>query len=466
MIGRQDESQILRGCLESGESQFVAITGRRRVGKTYLVREVLGEQFAFHATGLQKADLEGQLASFTDALRRYGGDSAASPATWFDAFAMLRDLLETKDSSKKVVFLDEMPWMDTPKSGFLTALEWFWNSWAAWTHDIVLVACGSAASWIVTKLYRNTGGLYNRVTRRIWLQPFTLAECAEYCEQSGVKMSTMEMLECYMIFGGVPFYWDLLDKRYSLAQNVGRLCFADGGQLRHEFDSLYSSLFNHSERHVEVVRALGSKGKGLAREELVDIVPMVDGGTLNKTLKELEQSGFIRKYRPFGRRSRGSLIQLVDAFTLFHLRFIENSPTDTDYWLKQLPTGRHSAWTGVAFERVCLQHLPQLKVALGISGILASPSSWQSRSRDAQIDLVIDRSDKVINLCEMKYASGEFRIDKALDEALRRRRETFRDETKTHKALHITMVTPFGVAHNEYWGGIQSEVTAEALFAE
>ncbi|MDR3296527.1 MAG: AAA family ATPase [Clostridiales Family XIII bacterium] len=470
LIGRRSETEELASCLTSNKPEFVAIYGRRRVGKTFLVRETFRERFAFYLTGSAKADTKTQLENFAAALREHGGNEQAVPGDWFEAFRMLKEYLAgSTGAGKKIIFLDEMPWLDTHKSRFVSALEYFWNSWASDRQDILLVVCGSAASWMVSKVFRDRGGLHNRVTRRIRLEPFTLAECEAYYASKGIVMNRREQLESYMIFGGIPFYLSLLDKRFGLAQNVGRLCFSGNGILRDEFFSLYDSLFLHSEKHIAIVETLSRKNKGLARQEIVRIAGIANGGGLTRVLHELEQSGFIRSYKPFSRKERGTLYQLVDFFTLFYFNFIRKSPPDdADYWLKHLAGGGHNAWAGNSFEQVCQYHLRQILRKLGISGIIVYASSWRSEKSDpgAQIDLVLDRGDNVVNLCEMKYASEEYVITKSDDKNLRNKRAAFLAETKTRKAVHLTMVTTYGVVRNEYAGNIQSEITAEDLFRE
>ena len=468
LLGRAREAADLIEWCRRDEAQFIAIYGRRRVGKTYLVTETLHNDFAFRVTGLMHGSMKRQLANFATALRDCSGEDRPMPSDWFEAFHALRDhLVSLRRPGKKIVFLDEMPWLDTPRSEFLTALEGFWNGWASGQHDIVLIVCGSASSWIVKNLFRNHGGLHNRVTRRMFLTPFNLAQCREFYEAKGIVMSRLDMVEAYMVLGGVPYYLDLLDRHLSLAQNIGELCFSENGVLRDEFDNLFASLFKNPGGYVAVVRALASKRKGLDRREIAAASGLADGGGLTRVLDDLERSGFTRRYRPFGRKSRGALYQLMDPFTLFYLAHIENSEPDPGYWPAYMTTSAHAAWAGNAFERVCLAHVPQIKAKLGIAGVITTASAWRSETSDpgAQIDLVLDRADRVVNLCEMKYAPREFAITKALDVNLRHKRAAFIEETGTTSAVHLTLVTTFGLVRNAYWGGVQSEVTAEDLFA-
>lgn len=471
-IGRKDAIDELDRICELPRPQFVVVYGRRRVGKTYLVRQYFKNEFAFYATGVLGGSGRDELAAFGNNLRLYG-DEGRTPKDWFSAFAALVGLLERDDvrrdpiSGKRVVFIDEMPWLDTPGSDFLAALDWFWNAWGSARDDVLLIVCGSATSWIVGKLFKNRGGLHNRVTARIHLKPFTLGECAAYFQESGFAWGETQILEVYMVFGGIPYYLDLLNRRAGLAQNIDNLCFRRGGQLADEFDELYRSLFRRAERHLAIVRALAGKKVGLARDELLGATSTATGGTLSKALEELEQCGFIRSYRPFGKKSRGTLYQLIDPFSLFYLQFMDKEASE-HFWRENYQSPKLNAWRGYAFELVCLIHIEQIRRALGISVISASVSSWRSKETNpgTQIDLVIDRADQIIDLCEMKWSSSEFVINKDYDQRLRERREIFLQETGTRKGARLVLVTPHGVRRNAYWNTIQAQVTAGDLFAD
>jgi hypothetical protein len=412
--------------------------------------------------------MEVQLKSFNFSLQKYGKMPYSEITTWLESFNQLIYLLSnTKCKGKKVVFIDEMPWMDTPRSGFVQALEYFWNSYASAQKDILLIVCGSATSWMTNKLLKNHGGLHNRVTQQIYLKPFTLSECDVFFQTNNIMISRHQIVENYMIFGGIPYYLSLMQKKYSMAQNIDNLCFAENAILKNEFENLYASLFRHHENHVKIVEALSQKAKGLTREEIIDVAHLPDGGGISKTLEELELCGFIRKYKALEKKERQSLYQLSDFFTLFYFRFMrDNKMNDEHYWTNFIENARHRVWSGYAFEQVCLAHLPQIKKALGISGVLTHTASWRSRDskNGAQIDLLIERNDNVINLCEMKFAKEPFIIDKKYDETLRNKRAAFKYESKTRKSVHLTMITTYGIKHNEYWGNIQSELTMDNLF--
>lgn len=471
MIGRIDEQRKLREAFESEYSEFVAVYGRRRVGKTFLVREQFHYKFTFQHTGLARKSTREQLQSFQLSLRRQGYTKAPLPGNWIEAFDMLKDLIEWSKDRRKVVFIDEMPWMDAPRSSFLPALENFWNSFASARKDVVLIACGSATSWIVRKLLKNKRGLHNRITYRIHLQPFTLNECEQYAKQRKLGMSRLQLMEGYMALGGIPYYWSLLDKSKSLAQNIDRLFFSKDGELKGEYHELYASLFNHPEKYVAVIETLGKKRLGLSREEIIKEGKLESNGKLSEILEDLENCGFIRKYNMIGMKSKGALYQLIDCYTLFYFRFIENnSSNDEHFWSKSIGTGEYNSWCGLAFERLCLLHNRQIKTKLGISGIISSEYAWWTDQKDgkrgAQIDLLIDRNDGVINLCEMKYTKLPFQIDASDEANLLNKRARFIEATQTRKAVHITMVSSQGLERNSYADEIQSQVTGGDLFAE
>jgi hypothetical protein len=375
-------------------------------------------------------------------------------------------LKNSRKKGKKVIFIDEMPWMDTHKSDFVSALEWFWNSYCSAQKDVILIACGSASSWIMNKIIKNHGGLHNRVTQQIYLKPFNLAECEQLFVENGISLNRHQILESYMIFGGIPYYMSLFQKRYGSLQNVDYLCFRDKGKLTDEFENLYASLFKNYDKHTAIVKALSKKAKGLSRGEIAEAAKLSNGGRLTRTLEELELNGFIRRYNSFEKKEKNALYQLVDFFTLFYFNFMaDRRENDEHFWTNFIENAQHRAWSGYGFEQVCMAHLQQIKQKLSIAGVLTRTAAWRSSDNSAQIDLLIERNDRIINLCEMKYASEEFVIDKKYDENLRNKRSIFRHETKTKKALHITMLTTYGVKHNEYWGNIQSEVTMDDLFS-
>ena len=470
IIGRKEEQQILHSAVQSENSEFVAVYGRRRVGKTYLIRETFGYKFTFQHTGLAKGNTKEQLFSFAISLRDAGYDDCPIPKSWLEAFSLLSTYLKNSTDEKKIVFLDELPWMDTPRSNFISAFEHFWNGWASARKDIVLIICGSATSWIINKVINDHGGLHNRVTKQIALQPFTLKECEMFAKSKGLEMSRYQLAECYMVFGGIPYYWSLLEKGLSLAQNIDKIIFAKNGKLSNEFNQLYASLFKSPEQYIDIVTALGKKKAGMTREEIIAATDKYSNGALSKVLDELEYCGFIRKYNGFDKKSKQAIYQLIDNYTLFYFKFIQqNENNDEHFWSASIDSAMHRAWSGLAFERLCMAHTQQIKAALGIAGVLSNVYSWRKEADEtsdgAQVDLLIDRKDQVINLCEMKYSLSEYAIDAEYEQKLRNKKSAFIDATNTRKAVHLTMVTTFGIKTNVHSGIVQNEVKLDDLFA-
>ncbi len=468
ITGRKEERELLLKQMESAESQFIAIYGRRRVGKTYLIRQVYGDHIVFQVTGLANAGTLQQLLNFFTVLKEADAAIASQhiPATWFEAFQMLKNHLEKQKDGKKVVFFDELPWIDTPKSNFISGLEHFWNSWASARNDIILVVCGSAASWMINKLIKNTGGLHNRVTQRIRLQPFTLNETEAFLKSRNINFDRYQIIELYMAMGGIPFYLDKIREGRSVFQEIDRLAFNPDGLLNTEFENLYHSLFKSAEKHIEVIEILSKKSKGLTREEIVKQLSLTDGGTLTGILKELEESGFIAKTYPFEKKIRDSLYRLTDQYSLFYFKFIKDHKSAGEgSWLSRVDSPSWRAWSGYAYENICQLHIKEIRKALGISGVYTELSSWIDRKRSVQVDLVLDRRDRIVNLCEVKFSQSEFVITKSYEEELRKKISVFKDEMKARKSVFFTMITTYGLKPNTYTTGfVQNVITMNDLF--
>ncbi len=475
LVGRKAEQDELTHALASGRPELIAVYGRRRVGKTFLIRSFFARELCFELTGLRDSPQAQQLAAFARSLEAVTGYAIEAPQTWFEAFQALIKYLEgaLRNRGRKVVFLDELPWLATRRSRFLAAFEHFWNSWASRQDGLIVVICGSAASWMIAKVLHQRGGLHNRVTRSLPLYPFRLHETEAFLRSRGLDLDRRQLIELTMALGGIPYYLDQVRRGRSAAQNIDAILFAPNAPLGDEFEKLYASLFERHERHVKVIRALARKQGGLTRQDIVKMSRLPSGGTMTTTLTELEASGFICRMRPFGRAMRDSLYRLVDEFSLFHLRWLEGKRDRSDgegQWMRIHGTPGWQAWSGYGFENLCLRHLPQIKKALGISGVQTESSAWRHSARNreetgAQIDLLIDRRDGVINLCEMKFCDGEFVIDRKYARELLAKRETFRRATGTRKAIFLTLVTTHGVKPNGSKAEIvQNEITADALF--
>lgn len=475
LIGRDKEKQILQNALTEEYSQFVAVYGRRRVGKTFLIRESYDYKFTFQFTGAANTSSRKQLARFRMALKEHGlTDMPKVFANWMTAFSELKRYINLQPEGKKIIFLDELPWMDAPRSGFLSELESFWNGWASARKDIVFVVCGSATSWMVKKIIKNKGGLHNRLTHRIALKPFSLRLCEELVQSRGIEMTRKQILNGYMIFGGVPYYWSLLQKGYSLTQEIDRLILTNDGDMYDEFSMLYASLFKKPEPYIKIISLLAGKKEGMTRIELIDKGGLEDNGALSKILDDLEWCGFIRGYTVIGKQVKDEIFQLIDHYTLFYYEFIHGKRHGKNFWQAMEGKPQYNNWCGRAFERVCLWHTDQIKQKIGISGVLTNEYAWrhvpknqsaEPKSEGVQIDLLLDRSDGIIDLCEIKYSSDKYSITEAYHEKLNRRKAVFAEVTKTRKALHTVLITTYGLANNAYVGDIQNEIQLDDLFS-
>jgi hypothetical protein len=477
LIARRAERRMLEEALRSPDAELIAVFGRRRVGKTFLIREAYAKELRFELVGIHGADLPTQLRAFANALGTAMGAAArlTAPADWFEAFAQLEGFLSTRlkrRKAKTVVLFDEVPWLASRRSGFLAAFEHFWNTWGSRQPRLVVVLCGSAASWMLENIVRERGGLHNRVTRRLRVEPFSLADTEALLRARGIELGRYQTAELYMALGGVPHYLAQVRAGESAAQNIDRLCFARDGLLRTEFVNLYASLFEQSARHEAVVRALANRRRGLTRTALLAAASLGSGGAATRVLDELEEAGFILQMRRLGRARRESVYWLADEYSLFYVTWIEGQRSSpAGVWLRRQGTPAWRAWAGLAFEAACLKHVWAIKRALGIAGVETVEGAWEVRAEagtgaGAQIDLVIDRADRSMNLCEMKFSESEFTVDKAYARELARKRDVFRSATGTRKALFVTLVTSYGVHENEHSRGLVAQsITLDALFA-
>ncbi len=476
IIGRNQEQRELMRLYGSDEAEMVVVYGRRRVGKTYLVNQVFADAgFAFKLTGLHKAKLKEQLTNFALALREYSSsDSWTIPSSWMEAFNQLKSfLVQNRTGAKQVVFIDELPWLDTKGGQFLKAFEWFWNGWGSAQDDLLLIICGSATNWIINKLFKQKGGLYNRAGSKMFLKPFTLAESEEYLQKQGVLMERYDIAQVYMMMGGIPYYLKQLEPGRTFADNIDNCFFKSNGKLWDEFDNLYETLFANSELYLRIVEALASKRVGLSRDEIIAVSKLPNNGSISNALKDLVKCGFVSMNLYYGNKKKKQTFQLADFYTLFYLRFIkDNYGQDEHFWTHLLDNPVKNAWAGYSFEQLVKGHIEQVKRALGIGSVLSQQSSWFVAARDlqeddvagAQIDLLIDRRDKAINLCEIKFVGTDFIINKDYAQNLRNKISAFKTVTGTRKAVVPTMITTYGVKRNMYSGLIQQQVTLDDLF--
>ncbi|MEN0006510.1 MAG: ATP-binding protein [Bacteroidota bacterium] len=472
LIGRKEEQAILKAALSSDEAEMVAVIGRRRVGKTFLIKNVLAEYIDFEITGIQNMPRKGQLRNFAYALSEASGKKEAVPEDWFSAFVRLIELLKTKvGKDKQVVFFDELPWLATTRSGFLQGLSFFWNSWAV-NQRIVVVICGSAASWMIQKVVNHKGGLHNRITKLIQLYPFTLAETEAYLVSRNIHLNRYHTTQLYMAMGGIPHYLKEIKAGEGAVQNINRICFSPTGLLRKEFTRLYASLFSNSERHVAIIRALATTWSGLNRSEIIKQSKLSDGGGTKRILEELEQSGFISRHYPFGKKKNGLIYRLTDEYSLFYLKFIEpKNNLETEVWQKLSQTQTYKSWSGYAFEGICLKHVAEIKKALSIGGVYAETHTFYQKGtatqKGVQIDLLIDRNDQVINLFEIKFYNAPFEISKSYAVELRTKLGVFQQATKTRKQVFINLLSPFPLVPNKHSVGlVDKALSLDDLFAD
>lgn len=471
IIGRDTEKQRLERLYNSNSPEFLVVYGRRRVGKTYLIRQHFDNRFAFLTTGMYRQPQQVQLSQFAMALSEYFEIEMPSFGTWLEAFATLKKCLQACPLTRKVVFIDEVSWFDTTGSDFIAALEWFWNGWAASQSDIMLIVCGSATSWITNRLLADKGGLFNRVTCQMYLLPFTLYETEQYLLSKGINWSRYDITECYMLMGGIPYYLKQLDTHLSYTANIDELFFKKNGSLKDEFEHLYQTLFDNSAYYIKLVEALSSKTIGLTREQISLAANVGNNGQLTKALRDLVNCNIIRGYNYFGKKKNGVMYQLSDYFTMFYFRFIKQYyGRDEHFWTLTIDHPARRAWAGIMFEQVCKDHLAQIKRAIGINGVMSEQSAWYSKPengstiRGAQIDMLIARRDRIINICEMKFSQNEFTMDSDYEMQLRNKMGTFREATKTRDALQLTMITTYGVKQNSHSGIVQSQVKMDDLF--
>lgn len=475
LIGRHKETAQLKQCLESDRSELVVIFGRRRVGKTFLVDKFFKKQYDFTYTGGHNLEQRVQLRNFAKALKKFSGASKAPKFdNWYDAFDALEEHLETLPTErKKTVFIDEMPWIDSLRSDFTAAFENFWNSWAARRNDIVFIASGSATSWMVDNLVENQGGLHARITCQIYLRPFTLNETEKYLKSRGCQWDRFQIAQCYMFFGGIPFYLSLIDTSESLVQNVDRLCFERGAALAVEFNELYNALFAHAENYIAVVRLLANHRNGMTYST-ISSKSGIDGTRLTKILNNLERCDFVMKFKYYGKKTQDCIYKLSDFYTLFYLKYIEPNKDsfDEQWWYNHSKSHSVEAWQGLSFELLCLMHIRQIRNALNIGAVATDVSAWfdkadkSAQTRGSQIDLIIERADRIIHLCEIKFSLEKFSISADYEQLLRTRTGLFREKTQTRKTLLNTFITTYGIVNGKHSSIVGGEVDLDGLFGE
>ena len=479
IIGRAAEKAELKRLYASGKPELVVVYGRRRVGKTFLIRELFEEQFAFYHTGLAQQEMnmahqrDSQLQNFASSLRRYGKTEQGAPKDWLTAFDNLQTLIEDKMKAeperRQVVFIDELPWMDTPRSGFVSALEHFWNGWGAGQTSLMLIVCGSATAWISNHLLHNKGGLYGRKTCQIKLHPFSLNEAEQYYQEQGIELDRYAQMQLYMMFGGIPYYMSFVRKGESVEQIAHNLFISRDAKLADELEQLFVSLFANHQECMNIIRLLSTRKTGFTRKEIAEKTGLPYGGGLTKTLKALAESDFIQRYDYYGLPTKEERYRLIDFFSFFALTVLEKqTKPDADVWKGLFDKRVMDTWYGFAFETLCWDHIPQIKNALGIASVQTTEFSWRAEATDehpgAQIDLIIRRADRIVNLCEMKFSISEYMIDKSDDANIRNKIATYQRLTQCKDSIHPILVTTYGLVDNKYSPFIQKTVIMDDLF--
>ena len=471
VIGRKEEIRQLQAYYESSKPEFIAVYGRRRVGKTFLIDEFFQYKYSFSTSGVLDGSHTEQMTAFTQSLRKIGYQGNM-PKSWLEAFFSLSELLEKtlQENQRCVIFIDELPCLDTPRTGFIQAFSHFWNTWGQKHPQVMLIVCGSATTWMIKNIIDSHGGLHNRITHEMHLHPFTLNETEVMLQSMQINWDRLSILQIYMVMGGVPYYLSLLQKGESVYQAIDRLCFSPNANLQSEYRRLFFSLFKEPEPYLEIMRILSASKKGITREEIVKAFGKSDNGHISEYLQNLMKCDFIRYYFVKTKKIRktNGLYQLNDFFTIFHNTFLTRPINDAHYWSHHLQSPLMNTWLGLAFERVCMAHIPQIKKSLGIDRIGTEYYSWRSKASEngAQIDLLIERADRIINLCEIKYSTTPYVIDKTEDMKLRIRQSDFVTETGTKYAIFPTMITTYGLRPNAYSGNIQAEITLDDLFKD
>ena len=481
ILGRDDEKKHLKNRLCSKVSEFIAVYGRRRVGKTCLIKYAIEstQLLSIEVTGIKDGNMSSQLQIFLRAFVKTFKPvyTIAAPTSWIDAFDMMTKAIDQLPKKRPfIIFLDELPWLATPKSGLLEALDHFWNTEWVNRANVKLIVCGSAASWILDNIINTTGGLHNRLTTKILLKPFNLAETIAFLQSRSLKISANQILDLYLVMGGIPFYLQGVEKGLSVAQNINQLCFTSNGLLYEEFHRLYNSLFKNSEAYIEIIRTISKYSQGITQEELEPTLKLsASGGTLTKRLNELEAAGFIISFIPYGREKKGIYYRIIDEYTLFYLRWIEPvanriklATSQSNYWQTKCNTGRWQSWSGYAFKAFCYKHIDQITKALRIhTGF--DIGTWRykpkvKQEKGVQIDLLLDRDDGVINIFEIKYSDSPYRITKQYATELGDKIDIFREQLNIKKDIFLIMITISGLVRNSYSDQlVANEITLEDL---
>lgn len=464
IVSREPEKIILNSMLKSGRPEFLAIYGRRRVGKTFLINEYFKKKKCayFKITGQQKGAYKTQLKHFADSVQNLLEleFEIKPPDNWDDAF---RDLTKhiKKIREPVILFFDELPWLVTSRSGLLPAMFYQWNTEWVYMNNVKLVVCGSATSWMLKNIVHGKGGKHSRLTQRINLQPFSLSESKQFLRHKRIKLDDYQLTTLYMALGGIPKYLELVNPGESATQAIDRICFE--GLLLDEFDDLFDSLFKQPEYYEAVIRYLAEHPSGVSYNELAKAVKQSSGGVFTGRLYELAQTSFIQEFTPYGMKTK-PYYRISDEYSFFYLTWIYGKKTAiqhvTRYWSKQSKTQAAISWKGNTFEIVCLKHITEIIKILDLGDYVTWVGGWRyvpsasnntsNNEKGAQIDLLIERSDNAITLCEIKFYSDQFSISKDYAKKLKDKIQVFRERTKTKKQIFLCLITSHGMKPNKY----------------
>ncbi len=455
MVGRQQQTQQINELINSPKSEFIGVLGRRRVGKTFLIDSVLGEYFCFQMTGIQDQSTAEQLENFNRKLFLYSKAAyqSTAPKNWGEAFFQLRMYLDTLPKKKKqVIFLDELPWISTSNSGFLQQLAHLWNDYLSKHQHFILVVCGSASSWIKKHITNDKGGLHNRLTATIHLEPFTLAETKAFLYAKNIKLTHQEIAKIYMAMGGIPYYLDDIKRGETATKAIERMCFEENGRLTNEYNNLYKALFYNATHHELIVSALAGSQKGMLRSEILAKTKIQDGGPFTRAMIDLLDCGFVGTLSQFGQKKREEVYRLRDEYTAFYHRFIKlQKRYESGMWALQASSQNYKIWLGYAFELLVHRHIDKVRSKLGISGIYSEIATlYQNETLPMQIDLLINRKDNAVNFCEIKHYESGFVFDKKKHKEITQKLQLFKQILGKRKQVFYTFISNQEAVQNEY----------------
>jgi hypothetical protein len=408
-VGRKNELRMLNDAYRSGKDELVVLYGRRRIGKSSLVKRFAEKKKAYYEfEALEGETTPGQINHFLQQLKKQIDDPILDSvrfANWEQVFTYLTEkVINRKSKVKKILFLDELPWMAAGRIRLVSLLKYYWdNHWKS--KHVMLILCGSVASFMVKKVL-HSNALYGRTTIEILLKGFSPEEAARLLSK---KRSREETLNYQLVFGGVPKYLEQINTSQSFNKNMNTLCFSPHGIMLKEVERIFYSQFREPRTYLKIINLL--KNGIFSLSEISSKTKIPSGGGLKQYLKNLERAEMIRSYIPFDRsgNSKFKKYTLADEFLVFffkymgpNLRVIKESSSRRLF--ETLTQNSFDSWLGFAFERFCLKHAGLLALVMDFADdiLLASPYFKKNDER-FQIDLLYQRADRVITVCEIKH---------------------------------------------------------------